>query len=214
MAETDAWMPLYVSDYLRDTQHLSTAEHGAYMLLILYAWGQDGRLTKDTERLRRVAKMTPKEWRVSWPVLREFFDEDGDGFRHGRIERERAKAADIVDKRREAGRAGAAKRWHSDAMANAMANASQTDGPSQSQVPLAKANGANAPSDKQFWDSAKAYLGKSKASKIGQWCRDYGQTETARAITAAQIERAVDPIPYIEKTLRRAKSDGLEMPVC
>lgn len=71
-------------------------------------------------------------------------------------------------------------------------------------VSVAKATDAGASSDKQFWDSAKAYLGKSKAPIIGKWCRDYGQAETAKAITAAQIERAVDPIPYIERVLRGA----------
>lgn len=62
--------------------------------------------------------------------------------------------------------------------------------------------------DKVFWDSAKAYLGKSKAGMIGKWVRDYGRDATAKAITAAQIERAVDPIPYIERVLRKGRGDG------
>lgn len=74
-------------------------------------------------------------------------------------------------------------------------------------VTLSKDSDAGASPDKVFWDSAKAYLGKSKAGMIGKWVRDYGRDATAKAITAAQIERAVDPVPYIEKVLRRGK-DG------
>lgn len=75
-------------------------------------------------------------------------------------------------------------------------------------IPLAKASDAGASSDKEFWDNAKAYLGKSKASMIGKWCRDHGQAETAKAITASQIDRAVDPVPYIERVLR-GKANGI-----
>jgi hypothetical protein len=67
-----------------------------------------------------------------------------------------------------------------------------------------KLSGAQAPdSDKAFWDSAKAYLGKAKAAHIGKWVRDYGKGRTAAAIAQAQAERAVDAVPYIEVILRK-----------
>jgi hypothetical protein len=71
-------------------------------------------------------------------------------------------------------------------------------------VPVTNVTGADAPdSDKAFWDSAKAYLGKAKAAHIGKWVKDYGRGRTAAAIAQSQAERAVDPIPYIEVILRK-----------
>lgn len=80
-------------------------------------------------------------------------------------------------------------------------------------IPFSNENGGDF-SDQQFWSNARAYLGSSKGGLIGKWCRDFGQPETARAITEAQLNRAADPVPYIERTLRRGKASGLEMPVC
>lgn len=88
------------------------------------------------------------------------------------------------------------------------------DTDTETEVTLAKASDAGASSDKQFWDSAKAYLGKSKGSLIGKWCRDHGKDRTAQAITAAQLERAVEPVAYIERTLAMGKASALEMPIC
>jgi len=74
---------------------------------------------------------------------------------------------------------------------------------------------------RHFWESAKAYLGPAKAGMVGKWARDFGQDETAKAITAAQVHGAVDPVPYIEKMLRGGKragadvtDDGWELPIC
>lgn len=67
-------------------------------------------------------------------------------------------------------------------------------------IPLSNDNGGD--SDRVFWDGAKDYLGKTKAGMIGRWVKIHGKDETAKAITAAQIARAVEPISYIEATLR------------
>lgn len=83
-------------------------------------------------------------------------------------------------------------------------------------IPLSNESGANSVSqtehdsdaDKAFWDNAKAYLGKSKAAVIGKWCRDFGKAETAKAIAAAQVERAVEPISFIEATLKHRKGES------
>lgn len=73
----------------------------------------------------------------------------------------------------------------------------------ETDVPLAKANGVERDPDKVFWDTAKAYLGAGKASKIGQWVRDHGREQTAQAIAAAQVERAVEPVAFIEGRFRK-----------
>jgi uncharacterized protein YdaU (DUF1376 family) len=98
-----AWMPLYVADYLADTGHLSAAEHGAYLLLIMHYW-QNGGLPNEDRRLARIARMSPDEWADSREVLFDLFD---DGWSHHRIEAELKAAQEISEKAKEK----AGKRW-------------------------------------------------------------------------------------------------------
>jgi uncharacterized protein YdaU (DUF1376 family) len=51
------WMPLYIADYRKDTAHLSAAEHGAYLLLIMHYWST-GSLPVEDAPLARIAAMT------------------------------------------------------------------------------------------------------------------------------------------------------------
>ncbi|TIL56551.1 MAG: DUF1376 domain-containing protein [Mesorhizobium sp.] len=96
------WMPLYIADYLADTTHLSTEEHGAYLLLIMHYWQQNG-LPDDDVRLARIARLSPEQWDATRPALRPFF---GAGWFHSRVEVERAKAGWKFEKLSAAGKKG------------------------------------------------------------------------------------------------------------
>ncbi len=110
MIRPDTWMPFYVGDYMRDTWQLTALEHGAYILLIMQAWTSDGALPADDDRLRRMAKMEPKEWKKSRDVILPFFHRVGDTYRHKRIDKELANAKAMIEQRSLAGRASAEAR--------------------------------------------------------------------------------------------------------
>lgn len=67
------WMPIHVADYLTSTSHLSTAEHGAYLLLVMHYWKNSG-LPVEDHRLALICRMSPAEWSDSRGTLAEFFD--------------------------------------------------------------------------------------------------------------------------------------------
>lgn len=85
------WMPLYIADYRADTAHLSAAEHGAYLLLIMHYWTTGG-LPGDDRQLSRIACMTPGEWRKAKPTIQKFFH---DGWQHKRIDAELKQTAEV-----------------------------------------------------------------------------------------------------------------------
>lgn len=114
------WMPLYVADYLADTGHLSAAEHGSYLLLIMHYW-QKGTLPNDDRRLASIARATPEQWSDMRDTIAEFF---GDGWTHSRIDEELAEAEKKYQKRAEAGRKGGkAKAEVQQSSSNATSNA-------------------------------------------------------------------------------------------
>ena len=96
------WMPLYVADYLADTGHLTTEEHGAYLLLMMHYW-QHERLPDDDDRLARIARLPIKRWLSMRPAIRSYFDE---GWIHQRVEREIQEAKDKFERLSRAGKKG------------------------------------------------------------------------------------------------------------
>jgi uncharacterized protein YdaU (DUF1376 family) len=96
------WMPLYVGDYLGDTGHLTTAQHGAYLLLMMHYW-RKGELPDDDRQLSKIAKLPLKTWCEYRATLQDFFY---DGWKHKRIDAELAKMMRVSEKRAIAGQKG------------------------------------------------------------------------------------------------------------
>lgn len=104
-------MPMYWGDYLGDTGHLTTAQHGAYLLLIAHHW-RTGPLPDDDRQLCKIARADPRTWSATLrPVVAQFFRIEGGRWYQDRVIREADKALEI--KAKYAGRAAAAaeKRW-------------------------------------------------------------------------------------------------------
>jgi uncharacterized protein YdaU (DUF1376 family) len=93
------WMPLYVGDYLGDTGHLTTTQHGAYLLLMMHYW-RKGELPDDDKQLSKITKLPLKVWIEYRETLQAFFH---DGWHHKRIDAEIYKTETISEKRKAAG---------------------------------------------------------------------------------------------------------------
>lgn len=106
MGKPDLWMPLYVADYLADTQHLTTAHHGAYLLLLMASWMRGGRLPDDDEQLASVCRLDRKSWAKARPVLGEFFSQQDGYWVQKRLAEEYEHAKQISEKNRENGKLG------------------------------------------------------------------------------------------------------------
>ncbi len=96
------WMPLYVGDYLGDTGHLTTAQHGAYLLLMMHYW-RKGELPDDDRQLAKITKLPLKTWCCYRTVLKDFFHS---GWKHKRIDAELERMMRVSEKRAIAGQKG------------------------------------------------------------------------------------------------------------
>lgn len=102
------YMQLYIADYLADTMHLSTEEHGAYLLLMFNYWQTGRSIPKN--RLAKIARMSNDRWLSVEESLKEFFIDNGTDWVHERIERDLTAVMAVIEQKSAAGKASAAKR--------------------------------------------------------------------------------------------------------
>ena len=103
------FMPLYIGDYLRDTAHLTTEQHGAYLLLICACWVQGGVLPDDDKQLAAITRLPLDVWRGSRNVLAKFFKISGKKWRQKRVSIELERALHLHEVRSKAGSLGGSK---------------------------------------------------------------------------------------------------------
>lgn len=118
MSRVDAWMPLYIGDYLSDTMHLTCEQSGAYLHLIMHYW-RAGSLPDNDVALAQVARLPVKAWKAHRTILEPFFRIEEGRWTHKRIDAEREKTAKVKERYSERGQKAAAKRWSKDTPSNA-----------------------------------------------------------------------------------------------
>lgn len=111
MAEYPA-LPLFTDAYMADTRHLTTTQHGAYLLLLMTAWRMpDCKLPDDDKLLARWTGLDSRNWIKMRPYIIDQFwatDEDGKLYQR-RLQDERKYADSVRRKNAEAGKASALK---------------------------------------------------------------------------------------------------------
>lgn len=208
--------PIFTDAYLGDTHHLTTLEHGAYLLLLMTAWrSRDGSLPDDDKVLARCARLSAKQWARIRPTIQAFFVVKNGRFSQLRLTDERGMAKQRREKASNAGRASALKRLgrHS-VLVEAELHPSSAQAELEGNPPLTNPYSVTnvtgeTPLEidpiKALFDAGIALLvgagetEKKARSMIGKWRGQVGDDEVRLAIAEAQIARVSDPVPYLAK---------------
>jgi uncharacterized protein YdaU (DUF1376 family) len=162
---TAYYMPLMVNDYLGKTRHLTTEQHGAYLLLLMTMWNAGGYISDDDTKLARVTGMSKKKWLCNRDTILEFMQRDGGSIYHPKLLELRQKVASQSDLRRAAGaKGGAAKALKDNNLTLASATALPKQSKSEPNIPPIPptGKGVNAIEVKAIWDMASP-LGKKRS---------------------------------------------------
>ena len=120
------YMQFVIPDYLADTGHLSTEQHGAYIMLLFNYWQTGKPLRNNSERLANVCGLSVKRFEEHRPILEEFFDVTDDVWIHHRVEEDLEQVLSKSTKARASALAGAQRRRER-RLANAQRTQCHTD---------------------------------------------------------------------------------------
>jgi len=165
------YLPLWTDNYLADTRHLTTKQHGAYLLLMMTAWRTDDCSLPDDDRLlARYCALGIREWKVMRPVLEEFFEVKDSKFVQSKL-----KSLHVFAKNRQrsntlnGSKGGIAKalKYNNGALANATISPKQNSSEALASKPNhTKLNNKNIDAQKMFdewWDTYPRKVSKKAA---------------------------------------------------
>lgn len=185
------FMQLYVADYLGDTRHLTTEQHGAYLLLLMTMWRAGGRLPNEDKKLARITGCTSSRWAKIKAEVVGFFAVDGEEITHKRLMFELEKAQEKSIKRSVSGTQGGIAKSLKDKRAT-VANAS--DLPWHSSEPESdskKDKTTSYPKKTELFDDFwKAYPNKkAKPQALKAYAKALEKTDHATLVAAVHAQR-------------------------
>ena len=80
------YMKFFVADYLADTNHLTTEEHGAYLLLLMNYWQSGKALDNRKGQLAKISRLSNERWTNVEQTLAPFFTIKRGFWQHQRVE--------------------------------------------------------------------------------------------------------------------------------
>lgn len=222
-------MPLYWDAYLADTTHLTTEEHGAYLLLLAAMWRRNGSVPDDDRDNARILGLTPAKWRKVKARLTQTvsgFHVEGGTIWQEKLQKTWKNTQEKIDKNRENGaRGGNAKHNKNNNLAQANGSVSLKRNSSipepEPDITLEPngSKGADAPlvidaRKDAIWRRGVPFLcengvpEKQAKSLIGRWLRDAGADAVFEALADARKAATGDPVPYITEILKPAPDVG------
>lgn len=94
-------MPLFTDALIGDTTHLSAEQFGAYVLILIATWRNNGQaLPDDDERMAKICRVSRAKFRQKLrPILSEFFTISESRWRQQRLEIEWERVSTLISKR-------------------------------------------------------------------------------------------------------------------
>jgi uncharacterized protein YdaU (DUF1376 family) len=207
-------LPLWTDSYLADTRHLSTLEHGAYLLLLMDAWRRPHCDLPDDDRiLARLAGLSASEWEAVKPVVMALWKYDGrrKTWTQKRLSKERAH----VTKTSRSQKDKAVKRWSKPknidaaAMPEGMPNACPGDAPTPIPNTLPNGKGGEPPNlAERLWSDGLAVVvasgvpEKHARSLLGKWRKMAGDAGVLALLADTQQRGTSDLVPWMEAAVR------------
>ena len=207
-------MPMYWDAYLADTTHLTTEEHGAYLLLLAAMWRRNGSVPDDDRDNARILGLTPAKWRKVKARLSDFLS-----FKDGEITQKNLQkiwrnTQEKIEKNRANGsKGGRPKSNKNNDMSKADGSVSVNPNKSipEPEPYNTSPNGEDGQAvdfTREVFDRGVAFLSKygtaerQARSLIGKWRKDAGDTETFNALRDANREGVSEPVAWITARLR------------
>ena len=88
MSKRSEWFPFNVCNYLADTSRFTTLQHGAYLVILLEYWRNNGRISSDMEELQEIVQLDQKAFDQVMPAVLKQFETVGSDLKHSELDKE------------------------------------------------------------------------------------------------------------------------------